>query len=182
MITSLVSTFCGALFGGFQNYLEKKQDSTREIQIAKIQADKDIELAKQGVVVSQNALATQESTTSQEEFKTEASLKQSDTEEYKAFSEAVTQTSALWNSQSLWSNIANFIISTTRPIITYLLGGLVFVLAYQISQYESITDQQLEIFDLVLAEFSAAMSYWFVRRSFEKRQTPSFVALKKKLK
>ena len=63
MITSLVSTFCGALFGGFQNYLEHKQDSTREIQIAKIQADKEIALADKQAVISQNELKTQESST-----------------------------------------------------------------------------------------------------------------------
>jgi hypothetical protein len=180
MITSLVSTFCGALFGGFQNYLEKKQDSTREIQIAKIQADKDIELAKQGVVVSQNALATQESTTSQEELKTEASLKQSDTEEYKAFAEAVTQTSSVWNNQTIWGNVANFIICTTRPIVTYILLVLVFVITMKIMKSGEVSQNHLVVFDLILAEFSAVMSYWFVRRSFEKRQTPQLQFQKKK--
>lgn len=180
MITSLVSTFCGALFSGFQNYLEHKQDSTREIQIAKIQADKEIELAKQGVVVSQNTLATQESTTSQEELKTEASLKQSDTEEYKAFAEAVTQTSSVWNNQTIWGNVANFIICTTRPIVTYILLILVFVVTMKIMKSGEVSQNHLVVFDLILAEFSAVMSYWFVRRSFEKRQTPQLQFQKKK--
>ena len=180
MITSLVSTFCGALFGGFQNYLEKKQDSTREIQIAKIQADKEIELAKQGVVVSQNTLATQESTTSQEELKTEASLKQSDTEEYKAFAEAVTQTSSVWNNQTIWGNFANFIICTTRPIVTYILLILVFVVTMKIMKGGEVLENHLIVFDLILAEFSAVMSYWFVRRSFEKKQIPQLQFQKKK--
>lgn len=182
MITSLVSTFCGALFGGFQNYLEHKQDSTREIQIAKIQAEKEIELSKNGVMVSQNQAQIQQSEVSQEQYKTEASLKQSETEEYKAFAEAVTKTSSLWNSQSRWANIANFIVCTTRPVITYLLCGLVCVLAYNIIQYESISAEKVAIFDLVLETFSATMSYWFVRRSFEKRQAPSFATSKKKVK
>ena len=181
MITSLVSTFCGALFGGFQNYLEHKQDSTREIQIAKIQAEKEIQIASQQVSISQNQAHIQQSEASQEQYKTEASLKHSDTEEYKAFAEAVTQTSSLWNSQSRWANIANFIVCTTRPVVTYLLCGLVCVLAYNIIQYESISEKQVAIFDLVLETFSAAMSYWFVRRSFEKRQTPSFATSKKKV-
>jgi hypothetical protein len=182
MITSLISTFCGALFGGIQNFFDKKQDSTREIQIAKIQADKDIELAKQGVVVSQNALATQESTTSQEEFKTEASLKQSDTEEYKAFAEAVTQTSSVWNNQTIWGNFANFIICTTRPIVTYILLILVFVVTMKIMKGGEVLENHLIVLDSILSEFSAVMSYWFVRRSFEKKQTPSFVTSKKKVK
>ena len=36
------------------------------------------------------------------------------------------------------------------------------------------------VFDLVLAEFSAVMSYWFVRRSFEKRNTPQLSSISKK--
>lgn len=182
MITSLVSTFCGALFGGVQNFFDKKQDSKREIDLANIQAEKEIELAKQGVVISQNTLSTQESETSQEQYKTEASLKQSDTEEYKAFAEAVTQTSSVWNNQTIWGNFANFIICTTRPIVTYILLILVFVVTMSIIKGGEVSQNHLVVFDLILAEFSAVMSYWFVRRSFEKRQTPSFVALKKKLK
>jgi hypothetical protein len=182
MITSLVTTFCGALFGGLQNYVEHKQDSSEKIQLAKIQADKEIQIASQQTFISQNQSNTQASITEQEGFKTEASLKQSDTAEYKAFAEAVIQTSALSKDTSRLAQLANFITSTTRPIITYILGGLVFVLAYNIIQYESISAQHVAIFDLVLEMFSAAMSYWFVRRSFEKRQTPSFVASKKKLK
>ena len=182
MITSLVSTFCGALFGGFQNYLEHKEDSTREIQIAKIQADKEIQIASQQTVISENQSNTQASITEQEGFKTESSLKQSDTNEYKAFAEAVTQTSSMWNSQSYMAQFANFITVTTRPIVTYILLILVFVVTMKIIKGGEVSENHLIVFDLILAEFSAVMSYWFVRRSFEKRQTPSFVALKKKLK
>jgi hypothetical protein len=182
MITSLVSTFCGALFGGFQNYLEHKEDSTREIQIAKIQADKEIQIASQQTVISQNQSNTQASITEQEGFKTESSLKQSDTNEYKAFAEAVTQTSSLWNDSSGFARFANFITVTTRPIVTYILLILVFVVTMKIIKGGEVSENHLIVFDLILAEFSAVMSYWFVRRSFEKRQTPSFVALKKKLK
>jgi hypothetical protein len=179
MITSLVSTFCGALFGGFQNYLEHKQGSTREIQIAKIQAAKEIELSKHGVMVSQNQAQIQQSEASQEQYKTEASLKQGDAEEYKAFAEAVTQTSSLWNDSSGFAHFANFIIVTTRPIVTYILLILVFVVTMKITKGGEVSENHLVVFDLILAEFSAVMSYWFVRRSFEKRQTPSLQLQKK---
>ena len=184
MITSLVSTFCGALFGGFQNYIEHKQDSTREIQIAKIQAEKEIELSKNGVILSQNQARIQQSETSQEQYKTEASLKQSDVDEYKAFAEAVTQTSSLWNDSSGFAHFANFIIITTRPIVTYILLILVFVITMKVMKDGEISENHLVVFDLILAEFSAVMSYWFVRRSFEKRNIPQLhlVESKKKLK
>jgi len=179
MITSLVSTFCGALFGGFQNYLEHKQDSIREIQIAKIQAEKEIDIARNGVMISQNQVQVQQGLASQEQYKTEASLKQSDAEEYKAFAEAVTQTSSIWNDSSGFAHFANFIIVTTRPIVTYILLILVFVVTMKIIKGGEVSENHLIVFDLILAEFSAVMSYWFVRRSFEKRQTPSLQLQKK---
>ena len=180
MITSLVSTICGALFGGVQNYMDKKQDSAREIEIAKIQAEKEIQIASQQVAISQNTLEEQQSETSQEQYKTEASLKQSDSEEYKAFAEAVTQTSSMWNNQSTWANFANFIICTTRPLVTYILLALVFVVTLKILKGGEVLENHLMVFDLILAEFSAVMSYWFVRRSFEKRQIPQLHFQKKK--
>ena len=180
MVTSLVSTICGALFGGVQNYMDKKQDSAREIQIAKIQAEKEIQIASQQVAISQNTLEEQQSETSQEQYKTEASLKQSDSEEYKAFAEAVTQTSSMWNNQSTWANFANFIICTTRPLVTYILLALVFVVTLKILKGGEVLENHLMVFDLILAEFSAVMSYWFVRRSFEKRQIPQLHFQKKK--
>ena len=180
MITSLVSTIGGALFGGVQNYMDKKQDSAREIEIAKIQAEKEIQIASQQVAISQNTLEEQQSETSQEQYKTEASLKQSDSEEYKAFAEAATQTSSMWNNQSTWANFANFIICTTRPLVTYILLALVFVVTLKILKGGEVLENHLMVFDLILAEFSAVMSYWFVRRSFEKRQIPQMQFQKKK--
>jgi len=126
-------------------------------------------MSKQGVIISQNELQKQRSETEQEAFKMQASIKQSETQEYQAFTNAVAQTSSLWNSNSLLANIANFIITTTRPVITYLLLLLVFIISIKIMENTEITENHLQMFDLILAEFSAVMSYWFVRRSFEKR-------------
>jgi hypothetical protein len=180
MITSLITTIGGALFGGVQNFFDKKQDSAREIQLAKIQAEKEIQIASQQVAISQNTLEEQQSETSQEQYKTEASLKQSDSEEYKAFAEAATQTSSMWNNQSTWANFANFIICTTRPLVTYILLALVFVVTLKILKGGEVLENHLMVFDLILAEFSAVMSYWFVRRSFEKKQIPQMQFQKKK--
>ena len=168
MVTSLLSTLGGALFGGVQNYLEH----SKEISLAKIQAEKEIALSKQGVVISQNQLATQQSLTTQEEFKMESSIKESEVAEYKAFTDAVVQTSSIWNNYSKFAELANFIIVTTRPIVTYILLILVFIVSLKIIKNIEVSQNHLMIFDLILAEFSAVMSYWFVRRSFEKRYTP----------
>jgi hypothetical protein len=172
MVTSLLSTLGGALFGGVQNYLEHSKEHSKEISLAKIQAEKEIALSKQGVVISQNQLATQQSLTTQEEFKMESSIKESEVAEYKAFTDAVVQTSSIWNNYSKFAELANFIIVTTRPIVTYILLILVFIVSLKIIKNIEVSQNHLMIFDLILAEFSAVMSYWFVRRSFEKRYTP----------
>ena len=169
MITSLLSTALGGICAGVQNHIEHKQDIKKEIALAEIQANKEIEMSKQGVVISQNELEKQTSGTEQEEFKTQASIKQSETQEYQAFTNAVVQTSSLWQDSSTLAHIANFIITTTRPIVTYLLLFLVFIVSIKIMKNAEISENHLQIFDLILAEFSAVMSYWFVRRSFEKR-------------
>jgi hypothetical protein len=179
MITSLISTALGGIFAGVQNHFEHKQDVKKEISLAEIQANKEIEMSKQGVIISENELQKQRSESEQEAFKTQASIKQSDTEEYKAFANAVTQTSAIWQDSSKLAQFANFIIVTTRPLVTYFLLILVGIITVKIIKYNDIPENHLEVFDLILAEFSAVMSYWFVRRSFEKRQMPNLQLQKK---
>ena len=183
MITVL-STIAASLFAGVQNLLEHKQDTAKELALAKIQSEKEIELAKQGVILSQNQLETQESVTTQEQYKTEASTKSSEVEEYKAFSDAVTQTSSLWQGTSKLADIANFITVTARPILTYILLIFTITIGCRLIFSDSEIDEKtLVIFDMVLAEFSAAMSYWFVKRSFDKRKAAEFSPTsKKKLK
>lgn len=180
MLLSVLSTLAGSVFGAAQNIIEHKQDSSRELKIAQIQADKEIEIAKYGITLSQTQLQTQQSITEQEQFKTESSMKSSDVEEYKAFAEAVAQTSSLWQDSSIFGHIANFIVVTTRPIVTYILLFFVVALGLQVISFEKVDENTLIIFDLVLSEFSAISSYWFVRRSFEKKKTPEFSSTSKK--
>ena len=181
MIAPIITTICGALFGGAQNLLEHRQDSKEKIAIAKINAEKEVAMASQNAVISQNELQTQESLTEQEQSKTKASLRQSDANEYQSFAQAVVETSKHLEGGSRLSNIANFITATLRPFITYSLFGLVIYSTAKILNGEAINENHLAVFELVLAEFSAAMSYWFVRRSFEKRNAPQLTTSKKKL-
>ena len=181
MIIPVISTVCGALFGGLQNHLEHKQDSKKEIEIARINAEKEVAMASHNTVISQNQLQTQESSTVQEQSKTEASVRQSEASEYGDFSRAIVETSKPLEGSSRLANISNFITTTLRPFITYSLFGLVIYSTVKILNGEAINENHLAVFELVLAEFSAAMSYWFVRRSFEKRNSPQFITSKKKL-
>lgn len=178
MIASILSTLGGALFGATQNVIEHHQNNKKDIEIVKLQNEKDIEIAKiQSTQVSiQNEI--QQSKTQEAQYVSDAQIKDADTNEYKAFSDAVTQQTTLWQSNSKAAIVANFIICTTRPFITYILLFLVCGVSMKILTSNDIVGVQIDgqsaivvIFDLILAEFSAVMSYWFVRRSFEKKKS-----------
>ena len=172
MVTSLISTLGGALFGGVQNYLQQSQDNKKEIEIAKIQSENQIKLAELNITQYKAQESIQESKTIETQYNTEARVKEVEKGEYEAFVNAVTQQTGIWQSDSKFAEVANFIIVTTRPIVTYILLILVFIVALKIIKNIEVTENHLMIFDLILAEFSAVMSYWFVRRSFEKKYTP----------
>lgn len=181
MLLSILSSLGAGILGEVQSHREHKRDIEKELALARIQSEKEIELAKQGIALAQNQLQTQESVTTQEQYKTQASTKSSDVEEYKAFADASTQTSSLWQSASNLANIANFITQTTRPIITYITLLFAIIIGCRlIFSVSEIDENTLVVFDMVLAEFSAISSYWFVRRSFEKRKAPEFSSTSKK--
>lgn len=182
MIAPIITTICGALFGGTQNFLEHHQDSKKEIAIAKINAEKEVAMASQNAVISQNELQTQESSTKQEQSKTEASLRQSEASEYESFSKAVIETSKYLQGSSLLANIANFITATLRPFVTYIFLITILVLVFYCIKNEKILNEDiLIILEALLTIFDGILSYWFVRRSFEKRNAPQFTTLKKKM-
>ena len=172
MWTTLISGLFGGVGAGVQNYIQHKQENAKEIELAKIQSENQIKLAELNITQYKAQESIQESKTVETQYNTEARIKEAETSEYEAFTKAVTQQTGIWQSDSTLSNISNFIIVTTRPIVTYILLTLVFILALKIIKNAEVSENHLMIFDLILAEFSAVMSYWFVRRSFEKRYTP----------
>lgn len=177
----LISAVGGAAVGLLQTFVEKHGDSKKEIAIAKINAEKEVAMASHNAVISQNQLQTQESLTEQEQSKTEASVRQSEASEYQAFAEAIQKTSRPLEGSSKWVNFANCYASTVRPSVTYTLLILVCFMAILLMKTESITDNQIVIFEYILHLFDAVAAYWFVRRDISKSITPQFTRLKKKL-
>lgn len=177
----LISAVGGAVIGLVQTHFEKKQDSKKEIEIAKINADKEVAMASHNAVISQNQLQTQESSTAQEQSKTEASVRQSEVTEYQAFAEVIQETSKPLEGSSNWVNFANCYASTVRPSVTYTLLILVCFMSILLMKTESITNNQITIFEYILYHFDAVIGYWFVRRDISKSIAPQFTTSKKKL-
>lgn len=172
MWTTLISGLFGGVGAGVQNYIQHKQENAKEIELAKIQSENQIKLAELNITQYKAQEKIQESKTIETQYNTEARVKEAEKGEYEAFANAVTQQTGIWQSDSKFAEVANFIIVTTRPIVTYILLILVFIVALKIIKNIEVPQNHLMIFDLILAEFSAVMSYWFVRRSFEKKYTP----------
>jgi hypothetical protein len=177
----LISAVGGAAVGLFQTFVEKHGDSKKEIAIAKINAEKEVAMASHNAVISQNQLQTQESSTEQEQSKTEASVRQSEASEYQVFAETIQETSKPLEGSSSWVNFANCYASTVRPSVTYTLLILVCFMSILLMTTETITDNQITIFEYILYHFDAVIGYWFVRRDISKSIVPQFIPSKKKL-
>jgi hypothetical protein len=82
---------------------------------------------------------------------------------FSAFARAVTQTSKPLAGKYKSERVANFIIALTRPAITFMLLGLVAAVCVKAKTHEFF------ILETAFATLDYTLSYWFVRRSFEKR-------------
>ena len=171
-LTSLLSGAFGAVGGMVQGVIEKKQDNKKEIEVAKINASTEIELAKLGV-------STKEAEASIEKSKEN----QKDVDGFIAYADVIKSTSGIQENgtEFLLTRIQNFIVGTTRPIITYVFLSLVFYASIYLIKTPTllIPDSTLAIFELIMAEFSGITSYWFVRRSYEKNTILSDLIKKK---
>ncbi|MDA0617532.1 MAG: hypothetical protein O3A66_02295 [Proteobacteria bacterium] len=82
---------------------------------------------------------------------------------FSAFAKAVVQTSKPLAGKHKSERVANFIIALTRPAITFLLIALVAAVCVKAKTHEFF------ILETAFATLDYTLSYWFVRRSFEKR-------------
>ena len=180
MWTTLISGLFGGVGAGVQNYIQHKQDNAKEIELAKIQSENQIKLAELNITQYKAQESIQESKTIETQYNTEARIKEAEISEYEAFTKAVTQQTGIWQSDSTLSNISNFITATLRPFITYIfLITILLLVFYCIKNEKIINEDILIVLETLLTIFDGILSYWFVRRSFEKRYTPQLQ--KKKL-
>jgi len=167
-ILTILSGVLGAGTGLLQGFIETRQDNKTKLALARIQKDKDIALAKEGIIESQNNLKSAKEDTQQSENNKLIKIAESQKEEYQAFANNVKETSALWNSDSRLANISNFIVSTTRPFITYILVIASVIMGIILTFSKAPNANIVEIFDSLLIICETVLGYWFVRRSYEK--------------
>ena len=79
-----------------------------------------------------------------------------------------SKTPEIWQSNSWWANLGNFIVITTRSFITYLFFWfMVFIVGYVILKKDSITEQELSIFNIILTYIiPSIIGYWFISIPF----------------
>jgi hypothetical protein len=90
----------------------------------------------------------------------------------------------LWESHSRIAELANFIVLTTRSIITYLFFWLlVFVIGFVVMRGDALTEYQVSIFNVILGNvLPSIIGYWFIRIPFGGMSNNIFNTIKQYIK
>lgn len=139
-MTTIISTVFGALSALLQNIIEKKQERKLEEQR------------------NDNFIRLEEMRIQTEKLKVKVAGHQS----YSAFTNAVAKINRPLSGKHKSERIANFIVTLTRPILTFILVGLVVSLCLK--------SPSTDIIKPAFATLDYILGYWFVRRSFEKNR------------
>lgn len=161
---SLISTLGGLLLSflpKMMDYFQSKQDQKHELELSKISAERDLQLAKEGFLAQQRI----------EEIQTEQVAIQSHAEMQGA---ALDHDKHVLDKASRW--VANY-VGTVRPTVTYILilelvAINVFLAVYLWQHPGMITnfEQLMTYVDIIFSEDEMAMlggiiGFWFGSRS-----------------
>jgi len=161
---SLISTLGGLLLSflpKMMDYFQSKQDQKHELELSKISAERDLQLAKEGFLAQQRI----------EEIQTEQVAIQSQAEMQGA---ALDHDKHVLDKASKW--VANY-VGTVRPTVTYILilelvAINVFLAVYLWQHPGMITnfEQLMTYVDIIFSEDEMAMlggiiGFWFGSRS-----------------
>lgn len=143
---TILSGLIGAVSGITQNVIEKKQERKAENE----KYDKLLQL--EDLNIKKMSLQNQNN------------LQISDANTFDSFAKTIAQINAPLSGKYLSERIANFIVALTRPIITLMLliATIIFSLKYGFENKKFILETIFSTLDYTIA-------YWFVRRSFEKK-------------
>ena len=164
---SLLSTLGGILLGGLPkllDYFQAKQDHKHELELARVQSERELQLAAQGFAAQAKV---EEIRSDQIAMQTEAAMTQGAQEHDKK----VLEKASKW--------VANY-IGTVRPTVTYLFvlellsinGFLAFYLWNHPELIKSI-DDVIKYSELIFSSDEMAMlggivGFWFGSRGFKK--------------
>ena len=174
-ITGIVG---GALQDGI-SYLkatkERQQNYEHQINLEKVRSENKvkefqagIEIAKEETKQAEFNLQTEEKKTFGIKAQTEGMVGVAEEETVRAWYDNLTKASQYIIGAGTWVSIGNFFIATARPVITYLLGFLMFWIVFNHQDFKD-TPQWLQDFITMLAfQFEATVSFWFYRRGTDK--------------
>lgn len=165
---SLISTLGGLLISGLPkllDYFQNKADQKHELALAKIQTERELQLAAQGFAAQQRI---EEIRTDQVMMQTEAQM----TEAALAHDEKVLEKASQW--------VANY-VGTVRPTVTYIFViELVLInlfLCYYLYANPGLVDSMddvLKYTDIIFSPDEMAMlggiiGFWFGSRQWNKK-------------
>lgn len=164
---SLISTLGGILLGGLPkllDYFQTKQDHKHELDLARVQTERELALAAQGFAAQ---VKVEEIRTDQIAMQTDAAMTQA----------ALDHDKKVLDKASQW--IANY-IGTVRPTVTYLfvleLIAINAFLAFYLWKHPSLItsiDDVIKYSDLIFSSDEMSMlggiiGFWFGSRGFKK--------------
>ena len=165
---SLISTLGGLLISGLPkllDYFQNKADQKHELALAKIQTERELQLAAQGFAAQQRI---EEIRTDQVMMQTEAQM----TEAALAHDEKVLEKASKW--------VANY-VGTVRPTVTYIfvieLVCINLFLCYYLYANPGLVDSMDEVLkyaDIIFSPDEMAMlggilGFWFGSRTWSKK-------------
>ena len=165
---SLFSTLGGLLISGLPkllDYFQNKADQKHELALAKIQTERELQLAAQGLASQQKI---EEIRTDQISMQTEAQM----TEAALKHDEKVLERANTW--------VVNF-IGTVRPIVTYIFVLELCAINAWIAYYVYLNphlvlnmDDLIKVTDIIFSSDEMAMlggiiGFWFGSRSWSKK-------------
>jgi len=165
---SLISTLGGLLISGLPkllDYFQNKADQKHELALAKIQTERELQLAAQGFAAQQKI----------EEIRTDQVMMQSEaqmTEAALAHDEKVLEKASQW--------VANY-VGTVRPTVTYIfvleLVCINLFLCYYLYANPGLVDSMEDVLkyaDIIFSPDEMAMlggilGFWFGSRTWSKK-------------
>jgi hypothetical protein len=165
---SLFSTLGGLLISGlpkFLEYFQNKADQKHELALAKVQTEKELQMAAAGFVAQQRV---EEIRTDQISMQTDAQM----TEAALKHDEKVLEKASQW--------VANF-VGTVRPVVTYIfvlelcaINAWIAFYVYSNPQLVLNMDDLIRLSDIIFSTDEMAMlggiiGFWFGSRSWSKK-------------
>lgn len=165
---SLLSTLGGLLISGLPKlleYFQNKSDQKHELALARLQTERELQLAAQGFVAQQRI----------EEIRAEQMAMQTESDMTKA---ALQHDEKILDKASRW--VANY-VGTVRPTVTYILilelVAINIFMAFYLWNNPALVqniDDVVKYANLIFSEdemamLSAVVSFWFGSRAWSKK-------------